>query len=283
MAPSGTAATRALSIVLCVCVIFPLAGCVRISRYLYLSGCERDIRKATKSIREAKSQAQRAAGYLERGDAYAEKARYSRAFKLVPTAEYERLFDLGIKDYDQAAALNPGNAETYFRRGRARYFRATQDLMDGTKSNQAFVPAKEDFSKAIEKNPQYELAFDMRGLANDATGNLDESIYDFAQEAALNPRNRYRLADEYCRRGSFYLRNNKYDPAIADFEKAIELGSSSDPCECEPYNPLVAIYLEKRDYGKARTVEERAKKAGKTIAPEYRDKLGAAASTTRNF
>jgi hypothetical protein len=33
------------------------------------------------------------------------------------------------------------------------------------------------------------------------------------------------------------------------------------------------IYLDKQDYGKARTVVDRARKAGKTIAPEYRDKL----------
>jgi hypothetical protein len=38
-------------------------------------------------------------------------------------------------------------------------------------------------------------------------------------------------------------------------------------------NLLVAIYLDEQDYGKAKTVAERARKAGKTMAPEYRDKL----------
>jgi len=244
-----------------------------VSRYLYLSSCDRDIEKATKFIESAKSDAQRAEGYADRADAYAEKARYSRAFKLISSEEYERLFDLAISDYGQAVTFHPENAETYFRRGRAYYFRASLDLMDGTKVKDFFAPAKADFSKAIEKNPRYELAFDMRGLANDATNDFDASIADFGQEAALNPQTRYRVADEYCRRGSFYLRDKKYDPAIADFEKAIDIETSSDPCECEPYNPLVAIYLEKQHYGRAKTVAERAQKVGKTIAPEYRDKL----------
>jgi tetratricopeptide (TPR) repeat protein len=106
-----------------------------------------------------------------------------------------------------------------------------------------------------------------------ATGDLDASISDFAQEAALNPKSRYRLGDEHCRRGSFYLANKKSDLAIADFEKAIDIETSNDPCQCEPYNPLVAIYLDKQDYGKAKTVVDRALKAGKMIAPEYRRKL----------
>jgi TPR repeat/Tetratricopeptide repeat len=270
---AGRTVATALGVFVCTCMIFSLAGCGRVWQSFYINGCDRDIRKAAKSIETAKSDSQRAAAYADRGDAYAEKARYSRAFKLISSEEYERLFGAAITDYGQALALDPDNAVMYFRRGRTYYFRAALDLLDGTKARDFFAPAKADFSKAIERDPRYELAFDMRGLANDATGNLDESISDFAREAALNPKSRYRLADEYCRRGSSYLRDKKYDPAVADFEKAIDIESSSDPCECEPYNPLVAIYLEKQDYGKARTVVDRAQKAGKTIAPEYRDKL----------
>jgi len=266
-------ATKARGVLFCIFVITSLAGCVRVSRYLYLSGCDRDIKKATKSIEAAKSDAQRSAGYADRADGNAEKARYSRAFKLISNEEYQRLFGLAIKDHDQAILLDPDNAEMYFRRGRTFYFRAALDLMDGTNAKDSFVPARADFSKAIERNPKYELAWDMRGLIGESTGDLDGAISDFAQEAALNPHSRYRLAGAYCERGSFYLRENKHEPAIPDFEKAIDVGSSSDACECEPFNPLIAIYLEKQDYDKARAVVERAQKAGRTIAPEYLEKL----------
>lgn len=273
-----TTAARALGLLLCA---FSLAGCVRVSRFLYLSGCDRDIAKATKSIAAGKSSALQAVGYADRADAYAEKARYSRAFKLIPDNEYERLFALAKKDYEQAIGLAPDNADFYFRRGRAFYLRAGLDVMEGRKSSDFFAPARADFSKAIETNPRHELALDMRGLVGEDTGDLDGAISDFAEEAALNPRSRYRLADAYCQRGSRYWGNKDYNPAIPDLEKAIDIGTSSDACECEPYNPLVAIYLEKHDYGKAGTAVDRAQKAGQSIAPEYLEKLKSATAASK--
>jgi len=272
---TGTTAARALGFLLCV---FSMAGCVRVSRYLHLNGCDRDVAKATKSIEAGRSSAQQAVGYADRADAYAEKARYSRAFKLISNDEYERLFALAKKDYEQAIGLAPDNADLYFRRGRAFYLRAGLDVMEGRKSSDFFAPARTDFSKAIEKNPKHELALDMRGLVGEDTGDLDGAISDFAEEAALNPRSRYRLADAYCQRGSRYLGGKNYDPAIPDLEKAIDMGTSSDACECEPYNPLLAIYLAKQDYGKARTVVDRAQKTGQSIAPEHLEELKSAAA-----
>ena len=272
---TGTTAARALGFLLCV---FSLAGCVRVSRYLYLSGCDRDIAKATKSIEAGGSSAQQAVGYADRADAYAEKARYSRAFRLISNDQYERLFALARKDYEQAMGLAPYDADFYFRRGRAFYLRAGLDVMEGRKSSDFFAPARADFSKAIEKNPKHELALDMRGLVGEDTGDLDGAISDFAEEAALNPRSRYRLAEAYCQRGSRYLGDKNYDPAIPDLEKAIDIGTSSDACECEPYNPLLTIYLAKQDYGKARTVVDRAQKTGQSIAPEHLEKLKSAAA-----
>src|SRR5262245_35307306 len=270
---TGRTAARIASVFLCIFMVFSLPGCSRVWQSAYVNGCDREIKKATKAIEAANNDVQRAAGHADRADAWAEKARYCRAFKLISSEEYDRLMGLAKRDYDEALNLTPASADFYFRRGRAHYMRAALDLTEGRKSSEFFAPAKADFSKAIEKSPSHELAFDMRGLANDATGNLDESIADFAQEAVLNPRSKYRLADEYCRRGSRYLSDKKFDPAVVDFEKAIDIETSSDPCECEPYNPLVAIYLERREYGKARMVVDRAKKAGKTVASEYQDKL----------
>ena len=50
-------------------------------------------------------------------------------------------------------------------------------------------------------------------------------------------------------------------------------------CECEPFNPLVAIYLEKQDYDKARELVGRAQKVGRTIAPDYLEKLKTVANS----
>ena len=86
------------------------AGC-EFGPAMFLSGRDRDIRDSTQALATARDDGQRAKAYSSRGAAYSEKARYSRISKLIPNDEYERLFDLAIKDHNQAVALNPNTAE----------------------------------------------------------------------------------------------------------------------------------------------------------------------------
>lgn len=258
---------------MCVSGIFLSAGCDRVARHYYLSQYDGEIKKATRTIERAQNEAQRATAYADRGDAYAEKAAYLRVFKVVPSAEYDRLFELAIQDHDQAIALEPDNAEMYYHRG-STYFSRAVDPNNDPKSKAFFAPAKADFSKAIEQNPRHYMAFDVRGMINEQAGEWEQAIADYTQETALNPQGRFRLADAYCNRGSFYLREKKYDLAVSDFEKSIEIGSSADACQCEPYNPLVWLYLdEQHDYEKAWAVVRRAQNSKKWIAPEYLEQL----------
>jgi hypothetical protein len=93
-------------------IFFLLSGCDRvsqISRYLYLRERDAEIKEATRAIESAQNDALRATGYADRGAALGEKARYSKAFKLVPGDEYARQLDLAIKDHGQAIALAPGS------------------------------------------------------------------------------------------------------------------------------------------------------------------------------
>jgi Tfp pilus assembly protein PilF len=257
--------------------MFLLPGCQWISQYLYLHDYDSEISKATRAIESAQNDSQRAAAYAQRGSAIGEKARYSRAFKLISSAEHARLLDLALKDHSQAVALEPDSAEMYYLRGRTYYSQATLAPMvpeEEPQTKARLTAAKADFSKAIELDPRHAMAYEFRGLADEGSSDLDQAITDYTQLAALQPKSLYRLADAYCNRGSFYLKEKKNDLAIADFEKSIKIGSSADACECEPYNPLLAIYLvEKPDMEKARAVVRRAQAAGKWIAREYLEKL----------
>ena len=49
--------------------------------------------------------------------------------KLIADEEYIKLFDLAVQDYNQAIALDPDNAEMYYRRGNAYYSRAGLDMI----------------------------------------------------------------------------------------------------------------------------------------------------------
>src|ERR1700681_4613783 len=75
-----------------------LGGC---GPSFYLASYERDIHSCARAIESARDDAHRAAAYTKRGSAYSEKARYSRAFKLIPPDEYDRLFGLAVKDHDR--------------------------------------------------------------------------------------------------------------------------------------------------------------------------------------
>jgi tetratricopeptide (TPR) repeat protein len=264
--------------ILCASIISSSTGCTRISQYLCLRQYDSAIDEATRALESAQNDAQRAAAYADRGGALGEKARYSRAFKLIPDAEHARLIEMSMKDYGQAIALAPGNAEMYYRRGHTSYMQAafsTFDPKNDPKSKTYFEAAKADCSKTLELDPKHATAFEYRGMASEGLGDLDAAIADYTQLAALQAKSRYRLADAYCNRGYANLRiKNQVEAAIADYEKSVEIGSNADGCSCEPYNPLVGIYLNERpDVEKAREVVRRAQAARKWIAPEHLEKL----------
>ena len=254
-----------------------LGGCVQMSQSLHLSGYDRDIAAGSRAIEAAKDDAQRAAGYTKRGDAYSEKARYSRAFKLITAEEYGRLFGLAIKDHTQAIALAPASAEAYYGRGQAYYERAALEvvvngMLVGTHATQKpwFDPAIADFKTAIEKDARHSRAWDMLGLSHETIGELDEAIDAYTHEMALDRLGKSRLADAYCLRGGTHPAVKK-DEAIADYEKSIDAGASTDGCSCDPYGPLMELYRKDRQYDAAWVVVRRARNAGKWIAPELLD------------
>ena len=212
--------------------------------------------------------------------AYSEKARYSRAFKLISAGEYDRLFGLAVKDHDQAVALDPVSAEAYYSRGQTYYDRAALEVVEdgvlvGSDAARKawFDPATADFKKAIETDGRHYLAWDRLGLIHETTCELDQAISDYSQEMELNPMGRTRLADAYCTRGSSNQKEKKYDAAIADYEKSIDTGASADGCSCDPYNPLFGLYAQDRRYDQAWGVVHKARESGKWIAPESLDRL----------
>ena len=257
-----------------------LGGCVRMSQSLYLASYDRDISSSTRAIDTARDDAQRAAAYAKRGSAYSEKARYSRAFKLISSDEYERLFGLAIKDHDQAVALDPASAEAYYSRGRTYYDRAALEavvngVLVGTDAGRKarFAPAVADFKKAIERDGRHSQAWDMLGLTHETTGELDEAVSEYTQELALNPKlGRLRLADAYCERAGARQKEKK-DGAIADYEKSIDTGAGADGCSCDPYNPLFVLYTQDRQYDQAWGVVHKAQSSKKWIEPEFLDRL----------
>jgi tetratricopeptide (TPR) repeat protein len=248
----------------------------------FLGARDGEIKDATLALETAHDDGQRAKAYSSRGTAYSEKARYSRIMKLVPNDEYERLFDLAIKDHNQAVALNPGNAEVYFHRAHAYYDRGTQDLIYNTPiwivpatTKAWFDAAASDFQKAADKDPKNDMALDLLGLAYEQAGEEDEAVRAYTQEMALNPLGKDRLADAYCFFGFRHQQQKEFPAAAAAYQKSIEFGTADDKsCPYEPFPSMVGIYTtETREYDKAWDAVHQAQKAGRQISPELLERL----------
>ncbi len=248
----------------------------------FLSARNGEIQDATRALATARDDGERAKAYSARGTAYSEKARYGRITKRIANDEYERLFDLAIKDHNQAVALNPGSPEVYFNRGHAYYDRGSQDLIYNTEpwivastTKSWLDAAASDFEKAAEKDPKKDMAFDLLGLAREQAGEEDEAVRAYTQEMALNPLGKQRLADAYCFFGFRHQQQQQYAAAAAAYQKSIEFGRADDKsCPYEPFASMVGIYVnETREYDKAWEGVHRAWKAYRPIPPELIERL----------
>ena len=98
-------------------------------------------------------------------------------------------------------------AELYIWRGNTRYNKKDYD--------NAII----DYNKAIDINPNYELAFYNRGSAWVAKKEYDKAIADYTK--IIKPNSEY--ADTYYTdRGNIWKAKQKYDKAISDYTKAIK-------------------------------------------------------------
>jgi tetratricopeptide (TPR) repeat protein len=88
-----------------------------------------------------------------------------------------------------------------------------------------FQAAIENFTKAIELNPNFYEAFCERGIAKDYLKDYSGAIEDFSKAIELNPA--YTFA--YANRGLSKYHSNDIDGACLDWDKAIELGSTWAP------------------------------------------------------
>ena len=89
--------------------------------------------------------------------------------------------------------------------------------------------AIEQYSEAIDRNPDFVEAYNNRGLANISLGRHENAFIDFDQAIRLKPD----FADAYNNRGntkSYYL--GQYQDAIADYNEALRL----KPDDADAYN-----------------------------------------------
>jgi tetratricopeptide (TPR) repeat protein len=266
------------------CVLLIAAGgCRWLARIYWLGKYDRIIANATGALAQSNSDGERAIHLGERGRGYSEKARYSAFAKCISPTDYNRLIDRAIADHARSVALAPEKSEPYLQRGQTYYDRGTVSGLDTGDSPSAHTSwlrlAEADFSRAIERNPRYALAFDRRALARSVLGDRDGVIADLTESTKIDGAAQGRLAEAYCERGGSRQRDKDFEGAIADYEKSIALDGAYDGCSCDPFAPLAYVYFDgTRQYDKSRDTIRRARAAKRWIPPELEEKLRKALS-----
>ncbi|MEW6351034.1 MAG: tetratricopeptide repeat protein [Thermodesulfobacteriota bacterium] len=77
--------------------------------------------------------------------------------------------------------------------------------------------AVEHFTRSIEANPRFVIAYVNRAIANSKMGNYDKSIEDLKEAAQINPN----LPDVYGLMGLVYEIKKDYPAAVAAYQDAL--------------------------------------------------------------
>jgi tetratricopeptide (TPR) repeat protein len=126
-------------------------------------------------------------------------------------------------------------ANEYYNRGLYRF------------NNGDYTGAIEDWTSAIQLNPNYVLAYNKRAWAYDKTGKADKAIADWEAVLRIDPAHntaKQNLKNACLARGVTRYNKEDYDRAIADFSRAVEL----DPDDIGAYNNRGSARFAKEDY-----------------------------------
>jgi tetratricopeptide (TPR) repeat protein len=80
--------------------------------------------------------------------------------------------------------------------------------------------AMEEFTRAIELDPEYDLAYYNRALLYYFSGELERSLLEYNKALGLSPDNPYWRYE----RGFLYLELGEREKAIVDLERSLEIG-----------------------------------------------------------
>lgn len=184
--------------------------------YLLRAWTYKELEKHDLALQEFGKAIESASGLKEKALAYSDRGRYYTAVKGDD--------NLAIQDFSRAIELNPKDSWNHIHRGQSYWGLERKDL------------AIRDYNKAIEIDPGNESAYNLRGYLF-LRDKPELAVADFSKAIELHQ-------DEsslfYFPRAEAYTSLHKYDLAIRDYSKMLEL----DPDGIYIYNIRASLYAE---------------------------------------
>ncbi len=142
--------------------------------------------------------------YQELGEVYSKDGNSAMAKEM-----FENTKKYGGHDTQVAGQASPDNNE-------AKKYLSTGDIKFKTGDNTGAI---QDFTRAIELDPEYAEAYLDRGVAKKKLGNYKEAINDYTKAIELNPE----YASAYNNRANAEYSLNDYSGAVKDYDEAIKI------------------------------------------------------------
>ncbi|MCD6272584.1 MAG: tetratricopeptide repeat protein [Deltaproteobacteria bacterium] len=189
-----------------------------------------------------------ATAYCNRGLAHFKSTR-------VPGVKNRKeVFNKAIMDFTKAIELNPTFADAYYNRGISRnqfYIHRGKPFKKDKDSEDKYQKALADFDKALEIDPEFVLAFAGKGNAYYRYGNWNEAAAEYTKAIKLKDKiiakwDKKALAGVFASSGRNYLALNELEKSGSDYEKVLELDSSSTA----PSGHGASVWFKLKNYDK---------------------------------
>jgi tetratricopeptide (TPR) repeat protein len=139
----------------------------------------------------------------------------------------ERLYRVGryseaITQLSEFVAANPSDAKGHYMLADALYLQYAKDLPVGLADAKTLHVSLSHFSRALDIEPRHAEAYSQRGVVRLALGDVAGSKADYETALQIDPR----LSRAYFNRGYWYELQQRYQEAIADYERFVALSDN---------------------------------------------------------
>jgi len=160
------------------------------------------------------------------------KARAIQLYNKGNSSLRSRQYDSAIRDFREAAKLNPLEPKIQFSLGRA--YQAKKD----------YTSALGAYDMAVQLDPSYVKALNAKGLLLSRMKQLDKAVAAFQQAVAVTDAPPKDISKGFTGLGLAYYRQQKFDQAISAYTQAVTVNPQND----EAYFNMAKVEAEKKNY-----------------------------------